>query len=303
MAARSNLQQAIPMTFGFKAARLLATFQRHKERLGQLLPRLLVLECGGAVGTLATLADTGVALEVQRQLAEELKLGVPDIAWHTERDRIAEAGAFLAMVTGTCAKFALDIKLLMQTEVAEVSEPFYPHRGSSSTMPQKRNPISCVYITAMASTIRQLSTALLDAMVQDHERSTGPWEIEWIVLPQICTLSHATLQQTRDLVRGLEVHPDTMRRNLQLTRGAIVSEAAMMKLGITLGRQAAHDLIYDECRKLAAADAGEKTLAALLADNPEVKKAGIGRVELEDMCDPEKYLGLCVDMIRKILDK
>ncbi|TEB29974.1 L-Aspartase-like protein [Coprinellus micaceus] len=303
MAARSNLQQAIPMTFGFKTARLLATFQRHKERLGQLLPRLLVLEFGGAVGTLATLADTGVALEVQRQLAEELKLGVPDIAWHTERDRIAEAGAFLAMVTGTCAKSALDIKLLMQTEVAEVSEPFYPHRGSSSTMPQKRNPISCVYITAMASTIRQLSTALLDAMVQDHERSTGPWEIEWIVLPQICTLSHATLQQTRDLVRGLEVHPDTMRRNLQLTRGAIVSEAAMMKLGITLGRQAAHDLIYDECRKLAAADAGEKTLAALLADNPEVKKAGIGRVELEDMCDPEKYLGLCVDMIRKILDK
>ena len=303
MAARSNLQQAIPMTFGFKTARLLATFQRHKERLGQLLPRLLVLEFGGAVGTLATLADTGVALEVQSQLAEDLKLGVPDIAWHTERDRIAEVGAFLAMVTGTCAKFALDVKLLMQTEVAEVSEPFYPHRGSSSTMPQKRNPISCVYITAMASTIRQLSAALFDAMVEDHERSTGPWEIEWIVLPQICTLSHATLQQTRDLVRGLEVHPDAMRRNLQLTRGAIVSEAVMMKLGATLGRQTAHDLIYDECRKLDTVDGGEKILAVLLADNPVVKKAGIGRVELEDMCDPEKYLGLCVEMIRKVLNK
>lgn len=302
MAARSNLQQAVPMTFGFKTARLLATFQRHKKRLSEILPRLLVLEFGGAVGTLATLADTGVALQVQEQLAKELKLGVPEIAWHTERDRIAEVGAFLAMVTSTCAKFALDAKLLMQTEVAEVSELFYPHRGSSSTMPQKRNPISCVYITAMASTVRQLSTALFDAMVEDHERSTGPWEIEWIVLPQICTLSHSTLRQTRDLVRGLEVHPDAMRRNLDLTRGAIVSEAVMMKLGTTVGRQTAHDLIYDECRKLASVEGAQNTLAGLLAENSTVKQAGISRAELDDMCKPEKYLGLCEEMVHKILD-
>ncbi|KAJ3535864.1 hypothetical protein NMY22_g6290 [Coprinellus aureogranulatus] len=169
-------------------------------------------------------------------------------------------------------------------------------------MPQKRNPISCVYITAMASTVRQLSTALFDAMVEDHERSTGPWEIEWIVLPQICTLSHSTLRQTRDLVRGLEVHPEAMKRNLELTRGAIVSEAVMMKLGATVGRQKAHDLIYDECRKLATAEGAEKTLAELLAENYTVKKAGIGRSELEDMCNPEKYLGLCEEMIRKVLD-
>lgn len=303
MAARSNLQQAVPMTFGFKMARLLATFLRHKQRLSEFRPRLLVLEFGGAVGTLATLADTGVAFEVQEQLAGELGLGVPDIAWHTERDRIAEVGAFLAMVTGTCAKFALDVKLLMQTEVGEVSEPFYPHRGSSSTMPQKRNPISCVYITAMASTVRQLSASLFEAMVEDHERSTGPWEIEWIVLPQICTLGHSTLVQTRDLVRGLEVHPEAMRRNLDLTRGAIVSEAAMMKLGAVIGRQKAHDLIYDECQKLGGTEGVSKQLVDLLAENETVRKAGIGRKELEDICDPVKYLGLSEDMVRRVLEQ
>ena len=136
-------------------------------------------------------------MEVQAALAQRLGLEAPDIAWHTERDRIAEVGAFLALVTGTCAKFALDVKLLMQTEVGEVSEPYAPHRGSSSTMPQKRNPISSVYITAMASTVKQLSAALFDAMVEDHERSTGPWEIEWIVLPQMATMTHATLVHTQ----------------------------------------------------------------------------------------------------------
>jgi len=177
MPARSNLQQAVPITFGFKMARLLATFLRHRERLDELRPRLLVLEFSGAAGTLATLSPDGsnpIGLDCHKALAKELDLAVPEIAWHTERDRIAEVGAWFALVTGTCSKFALDVKLMMQTEVGEVSEPFKPYRGSSSTMPQKRNPISCVYVTAMASTVRQLSAALMDAVVEDHERSTGP---------------------------------------------------------------------------------------------------------------------------------
>ncbi|CAA7270256.1 unnamed protein product [Cyclocybe aegerita] len=175
MTARSNLQQAVPMTFGFKMARLLATFMRHEQRLSQLLSRLLVVEFGGAAGTLATIAEYGfeVALQVQAGVAEGLGLSRPEIAWHTERDWIAEVGAFFALLTGTCAKFALDVKLLMQTEVGEVYEPYAPHRGSSSTM-QKRKPISSVYITAMASTVKQLSAALFEALVEDHGRSTGP---------------------------------------------------------------------------------------------------------------------------------
>ncbi len=181
MAARSNLQQAVPISFGFKLARLLATFKRHQDRLAELRARLLVVEFSGAAGTLATLPDSdsssgglGLGLRCQAELAKELGLAVPEIAWHTERDRIAEAGAFFALLTGTCAKFAFDVKLMMQTEVGEVQEPFKPHRGSSSTMPQKRNPVSCVYITAMSATVRQLSASLFEAMVEDHERSTGP---------------------------------------------------------------------------------------------------------------------------------
>jgi 3-carboxy-cis,cis-muconate cycloisomerase len=299
MAARSNLQQAVPMTFGFKTARLLATFQRHKQRLSEILPRLLVLEFGGAAGTLATIAETGVALEVQDDLAKEFGLNTPDIAWHTERDRIAEVGAFFALVTGTCAKLALDIKLLMQTEVAEVSEPYAPHRGSSSTMPQKRNPISCVYITSMASTVKQLSAALFEAMVEDHERSTGPWEIEWIVLPQISILTHATLRHTLTLLQGLEVHPQAMKNNLNLTKGAITSEAVMMALGKKMGRQVAHDLVYDICRELA--DTSSPTFVDLLLENVAVQKLGMKREEVEMLCNPSNYVGLSREMVERVL--
>jgi 3-carboxy-cis,cis-muconate cycloisomerase len=294
MAGRSNLQQAVPMTFGFKMARLLATFDRHHARLSEIRKRLLVVEFGGAVGTLATL-DSRIALKCQALLAKKLGLGVPDIAWHTERDRIAEVGAFFALLTSTCAKFAFDVKLMMQTEVGEVSEPYKPHRGSSSTMPQKRNPISCAYITASNATVRQLSTTLFEAMVEDHERSTGPWEIEWIVLPQISTLTDSVLKHTLDLVSGLEVHPNNMQKNLALTHGSIVSEAVMMKLGEALGRQYAHDLVYDLCR---TAEAEDRPLIDLLDECPEVK---LGREELEKLCDPANYLGLSVEMTKLVL--
>lgn len=300
MAGRSNLQQAVPISFGFKMARLLSTFQRHQARLGEILPRLLVIEFGGAAGTLATLSDTGVAFKLQEELAKELGLGVPEIAWHTERDRIAEIGAFFAIVTGTCAKFALDVKLLMQTEVGEVSEPYHAHRGSSSTMPQKRNPIASAYITAMASTVRQLSAALFDAMVEDHERSTGPWEIEWIVLPQICTLTHAVLTHTQELLAGLEVHPEAMSRNLDVTKGAIASEAVMMRLGELVGRQVAHDLIYDLCRKAVQEN---RPLVELLSENKEVRDTGVSRAELESLCDPKNYIGLSKEMVHRIIDQ
>src|SRR6202142_3231786 len=172
MAGRSNLQQAVPITFGYKMATLLAAFERHKQRLAELRARVLVGEFGGAAGTLSSLGGRG--LETQAELMKELNLGVPAIAWHTVRDTIAEVGCFLGLVTGTCGKIALDVKLLMQTEVEEVYEPFHEGRGSSSTMPQKRNPISSVYITAQAAMVKQLVAALLEAQVEDHERSTGP---------------------------------------------------------------------------------------------------------------------------------
>ena len=295
MAGRSNLQQAVPLTFGFKTAALLAAMQRHRERLAQMRPRVLVGEFGGAVGTLASLGGDG--LKVQAELMRELGLGQPDIAWHTVRDRIGEVACFLGLLTGTLGKVSMDVKLLMQTEVAEVYEPFHEGRGSSSTMPQKRNPISCLYIHATTALVRQLVAALLEAAVADHERSTGPWEIEWIALPEIFLLSAGTLRQTRDVVEGLQVDAARMRANLDLTGGAIVSEAVMMGLAPHLGRQRAHDLVYDICRMAATSGA---PLVDLLAADKEIS-THVGRKELEQMCDPANYLGLAGEMVDRVL--
>jgi 3-carboxy-cis,cis-muconate cycloisomerase len=297
MAGRSNLQQAVPITFGFKAATLLAGIARHRARLTELRPRVLVGEFGGAAGTLASLGKDGLA--VQAALMKELDLGQPAIAWHTMRDNFAEVGCFLGLVTGTLAKLATDVKLMMQTEVEEVFEPFAEGRGSSSTMPQKRNPISCNYIIACTAMVRQNVAALLDAMVEDHERSTGPWEIEWIAMPEIFLLAAGALHQARTLVEGLEVDPARMRANLDLTRGMIVSEAVMMGLGPYLGRQRAHDLVYDICRK--AITTGGSFLD-LLASDPEIAPH-LGRDALARLVDPANYLGLAGDMVDRVLTR
>jgi 3-carboxy-cis,cis-muconate cycloisomerase len=295
MAGRSNLQQAVPITFGYKIATVLAAFERHKERLRELRARVLVGEFGGAAGTLASLGGRG--LEVQAELMRELKLGVPTIAWHTVRDTIAEIGCFLGIVAGTCGKIAFDVKLMMQTEVEELYEPFHEGRGSSSTMPQKRNPISSVYITALNAVVRQQVAALLDAMVEDHERATGPWEIEWIVLPEIFCLTAGVLAQTLFVLTGLQVDERKMRANLDLTNGLIVSEAVMMGLGPYLGRQYAHDLVYDICRNVIATG---RPLVDLLAENEEVSKH-LDREALAKLCDPANYLGEAGAMVDRVL--
>jgi 3-carboxy-cis,cis-muconate cycloisomerase len=295
MAGRSNLQQAVPITFGYKMATLLAGFERHKQRLKEIRPRALVGEFGGAAGTLSSLGGRG--LEVQAELMKELQLGVPAIAWHTVRDTIAEIGCFLGLVTGSCGKIALDVKLMMQTEVEELYEPFHEGRGSSSTMPQKRNPISSVYITALTSVVRQQTAALLDAMVEDHERATGPWEIEWIVLPEIFSLAAGALAQTLFVLTGLQVDEKKMRSNLDLTKGLIVSEAVMMGLGPHLGRQYAHDLVYDICRKVVATG---RPLVELLAENDEISKH-LDRAALARLCDPANYLGEAGVMVDRVL--
>jgi 3-carboxy-cis,cis-muconate cycloisomerase len=295
MAGRSNLQQAVPITFGYKMATLLAAFERHKQRLAQLRPRLMVGEFGGAAGTLSSLGKDG--LKVQAELMKELKLGQPAISWHTVRDCIAEAGCFLGLVTGTCGKIAFDVKLMMQTEVEEVYEPFHEGRGSSSTMPQKRNPISSVYITAQTAMVRQLVAALLEAQIEDHERATGPWEIEWIALPEIFMLAAGALAQTRFLVGGLQVNEKKMRENLDITKGLIMSEAVMMGLGPKLGRNRAHDLVYDICREVVKTG---RPLVELLAADKEISKH-IDRAGLEKLTDPENYLGVAGEMVDRVL--
>ena len=297
MAGRSMLQHGVPITFGLKAAEVLAAIERHRTRLDELRPRALVGQFGGAVGTLASLGARG--LEVQRELMKELQLGEPEIAWHTHRDAFAEIGAFLAMVTGTLAKFATDTKLMMQTEVGEAAEPAEAGRGSSSTMPQKRNPVACNFILACAAIVRHNAASLMEAMVQDHERASGPWLVEWVALPEIFLAASGALYHARNLAAGLHIDEKRMRENLDATGGLISSEAVMMALAAHLGRERAHELVSEISRESLAQG---KPFFELLAENPEVSKH-LDRAGVEKLLDPANYLGLSREMADRVLQR
>ena len=194
IAARTHLQHAVPTTFGLKCAMWAAPLVAHLERMEQAAPRILVVQFGGAAGTLASLGANGPA--VVEALARELDLGVPSLPWHTQRDGLAETAALLALVCASLSKFALDITLMMQTEVGEVSEPHDEGRGGSSTMPQKRNPIASEYILAAARAVNALVPVMFGSMTADHERATGPWQSESLALPQ-CVCAHRRSPRSR----------------------------------------------------------------------------------------------------------
>jgi 3-carboxy-cis,cis-muconate cycloisomerase len=295
MAGRTHLQQALPVTFGYKTAIWLAMFDRHAERLAQLKPRVLVGSFAGAAGTLASLGEKG--FEVQQALCEELGLGVPVSTWHVARDGFAEAVNFLALVTGSLGKIALDIMIMASTEFAEVYEPFVKGRGASSTMPQKRNPISSELMLAASKAVRQHAGLMLDAAIQDFERATGPWHAEWIAIPESFVLTAGALHQAKFALGGLIVDEAQMAKNLDISRGLIVAEAVMMGLAPQLGRQEAHDIVYDACR--AAAERHITLAEALLADSQVT--ARIDRPTIERLTSPGNYLGLAPQMVDRVL--
>jgi 3-carboxy-cis,cis-muconate cycloisomerase len=295
MAGRTHLQQALPVTFGYKVAIWLAMFDRHAERLAQLRPRVLVGEFGGAAGTLASLGERG--LDVQQALMEELGLGVPAATWHAARDGLAEAVSFLGLLTGSLGKVAYDVMLMASTEVAEVHEPFVEGRGASSTMPQKRNPISSELILAAAKAVRQHAGLMLDAMVSDLERATGPWHAEWIALPESFILAAGALHQAKFMLDGLVVDEARMRSNLDMTSGLIVAEAVMMGLAPYLGRNEAHEVVYAACRIVN--ERGGR-LADVLAAMPEVS-GRLDRAAIERLTDPANYLGMASRMVDRVI--
>jgi 3-carboxy-cis,cis-muconate cycloisomerase len=295
MAGRTHLQQALPITFGYKAAVWLSMMQRHAERLAQLKTRVLVAQLGGAAGTLASLGAKG--LDVRREYARELGLAEPAITWHVARDGIAEAVQFLGLVAGTLGKIGFDVMLLMATEIGEAFEPFESHRGASSTMPQKRNPISSEILVANAKVVRANCGLMLDAMVQDFERATGPWHVEWIAVPEAFILTAGSLRQAAFMLGGLTVDAARMRQNLDMTGGLIVAEAVMMGLAPHLGRQAAHDLVYDACR---AAISAKRTLLDVLRADAQVTTV-LDDARLSALCDPANYLGTAREMVDRVL--
>jgi 3-carboxy-cis,cis-muconate cycloisomerase len=297
MAGRTHLQHALPVTFGFKAAVWLSALDRHADRLKELRPRVLVVQFGGAAGTLASLGAGGESLQTRAELARELALGDPPITWHVTRDSIAETVQVLALLLGSLGKIAFDIMLMSATEFGEAAEPFVAGRGSSSTMPQKRNPISCELILAAAKVLRQQAGLVLDALVTDFERATGPWHVEWVAVPEAFGYAAGALNQARFMLGGLIVDSGRMAQNLCMTHGLIVAEAVMMGLAAHTGRNEAHDLVYEACR---VAIENERPLLDVLLETPAV--AGpLGPERLRELTDPANYLGAAPAMVDRML--
>jgi 3-carboxy-cis,cis-muconate cycloisomerase len=295
MAGRTHLQQALPTTLGLKCAIWAQPLITHIRRLDALRPRVELVSFAGAAGTLASLGDRGVA--VMEGLAAELRLAAPAAPWHVARDGLAETVAFLGLICGSLAKFATDVILLAQTEVGEVAEPYVAGRGSSSTMPQKRNPIASEYILAAARTVHALVPVMLGAMAADHERATGPWQSELLALPQAFVLTHGALDHATVIAQGMVVDAERMRRNLAMTGGLIVAEAVMMGLAPHLGRGEAHHAVKHACD---AALAERIPLADALAREPSVS-GRLDRAAIERLTDPAHYLGSADAFIDRVL--
>ncbi|MGZ7459609.1 3-carboxy-cis,cis-muconate cycloisomerase [Pseudomonas sp. Ma2-10] len=285
LAGRTWLQHATPVTLGMKIAGWLGAVTRNRQRLGELKPRLLVLQFGGASGTLAALGEQ--AMPIALALAEELKLTLPDQPWHTQRDRLVEFGSVLGLIAGSLGKLGRDISLLMQTETAEVFEPSAPGKGGSSTMPHKRNPVGAAVLIGAATRVPGLLSTLFSAMPQEHERSLGLWHAEWETLPEICCLVSGSLKQALLVADGLEVDAERMARNLDLTQGLVLAEAVSVVLAQRVGRDTAHHLLGQCCRR---AVAEQRHLRAVLGEEPQVT-AELSDAELDRLLDPAHYLG------------
>lgn len=285
MAGRTFLQHGLPTTFGYRAATWLSPFLRTRDRLKELRGRLLTLQFGGAVGTLASLGTK--APQVQKALARELGLAPPDQPWHTARDRFAEAATQYGLIAGALAKIARDIILLSQTEIGEISEPVEEGRGGSSTMPQKRNPVGAVAILASCEHAISLVPAMLRAMGHEHERAAGAWHQEWIALPEITVYAASALDAMAELAGGLTVDKKRMRANLDLTNGLVMSEAAMMALAPKLGRLEAHHKIAGAGQQAAREN---RHLKDVLAGDRDIAKI-IDRTALDALFDPATYTG------------
>jgi 3-carboxy-cis,cis-muconate cycloisomerase len=295
IAAHTWMQQALPTTFGFIVAGWLDAILRHRSRLSNLRARNLTLQFGGAVGTLAALSGRGPA--VARALAEELCLPLPPIPWHTHRDRIVEIAAALGLCTGTLGKIARDISLHAQTEIAELAEPAGEGRGGSSSMPQKRNPVTCATVLAVAQRVPGLVSTMLSSMVQEQERGLGGWQAEWETLPEIVSLSGGALYHLAEMLPGLHVDAKRMLKNLDATHGLIFAEAVTMALGDHMGKMPAHMLVEGACKK---ARTENRHLKDVLREEPGLQ-AYLTLADLERLFDVCNYLGSAEEFVRQVL--
>jgi 3-carboxy-cis,cis-muconate cycloisomerase len=285
MLGRTLLQAAPPITFGLKASGWHAAIRRGRHQLSSSFAAALLLQFGGATGTLAALGDKGSA--ISQVLADELGLANPEAPWHTQRDRLGSLVCACGVVTGSLGKIARDISLLMQDEVGEAAEPGGQGRGGSSTMPHKRNPIGCAITLAAANRTPGLVAGFLSGMIQEHERGAGGWQAEWTTVSSLIQATGVAAASMAEVTSGLTIDPEKMRANITATRGIVFAERAMILLGKTLGRDQAHRLLEEATRKSVE---NSVRLTEILAAMPEITQH-LDPKQIEDLDDPHQYFG------------
>ena len=295
MPGRTLMQQAVPISFAFKGAGWLSGLTGAAERLRRVASTAVALQFGGAAGTLAALGENGLA--VRSALARRLELAEPDITWHTQRSRILDFAAALANLSGACAKIATDVMLMMQSEASEAHEPAAGGKGGSSSMPQKRNPVSAIAIRANHRRIAGLMATIVMSLEQEHERAAGGWAAEWETLRDLFCLAGGSIEKLRDMLKGLEIDAGRMRENLDATLGLTLSESLTMALARKIGRPEAQHRVA-ALSKLALAR--KVSLKEIARAEPAVA-GNLSAAEIENALDPSRYLGSADAMIELTL--
>ena len=295
MAGRTHGVQALPITFGHKCALWLDELSRHHERLLQAAPRVLVGMLAGAVGSQASLGDR--AIELEEKTMARLGLGAPAISWAPARDRFTEYATLLAMIGATLSKIGNELFNMQRNEFGEVEEGFSDGKLGSSTMPHKRNPTSAENLAGLSRPLRYNAAMMIEGMVQEGERDGIAWKMEWKALPECCLIAGAMLFQAKNLLAGLKVNADVMAANLDKMRGYLLSERVMLELSERVGKQTAHEWIYEASMqgitgKLDFAEAMRRheKLGSLLSEQ-----------EIRSLTDPAGYLGQCGASVDRVV--
>lgn len=297
LAGRTHGQHGLPITFAYKASVWLEEVNRSADRLAELKERILIGQFSGAVGSLASIKEKG--LELQVEIMKELDLDVPKVSWHASRDNFAELASFMGILGSSLAKIANEVFNLQKTEFTELEEPFNKGKVGSSTMPHKRNPSLAQNIVTMSRILRQNVPLFLDGMIHQHERDMIAWQMEWELLPESSMLFGAILQKTETLLNGLTINKDRMYQNVsELTNGLIMSESIMITLGETIGRQESHDLVYDAC--MAAYEQNIDVRELLYKE--DIIKDRFTEEEFYDMFNISDYTGYCNDFADQVLE-
>lgn len=296
MVGRTHGQQALPITFGYKVAIWASEIHRHLERMKECRNRDFVGQLSGAVGTLASFGDR--ALELQERVMAKLGLMVPDISWHVSRDRVVSIVNVLALVAGTLGKIGNEIVTLQKTECSELAEPWANGMVGSSTMPHKRNPAAAEGMHSLAKLVKGTLLEVHESMLQEHERDGATWKLEWVAVPEAFIYTDAAVTKAKKVLKGLVVNKEKMDHNLELLKGLLLSEPVMLHLGEKLGKQTAHEIVYEISMNAFRDDASFKEY---LLKDPRISKYFSER-DLDKILNPHGYTGYSRQLTERVVE-